>query len=104
MIPSETPGSRRLFDLLNGIIGEEQNFKADSPDSSIQYEPLNISQSSASDETSVSGEFQRIRLTHEALFKIHRKFISEHELLIERCFVISRQARAGLLRGNRMRQ
>ncbi len=92
-----TVNRRRLFKLLDKIVGEEQHFKRAtgkmrSVDAFVQKQLRTI----ASEMTS-EDDLSRIKNTHEALFNIHRKFINDHELILQRCFIISRQARAGLL-------
>jgi len=92
-----TPAGKRLFNLLDTIIGEEQNFKRGSRDLAAKSE---AGQRSNAGGVGVSDDLERIRRAHDALFEIHRRFVGEHELVIQRCFTISRQARAGLLSEN----
>lgn len=94
-----TPAGKRLFNLLDTIIGEEQNFKRGSRDAATASEKR---QQSKVGDTSVHENLERIRRAHDALFEIHRRFVGEHELVIQRCFTISRQARAGLLSEDEM--
>lgn len=94
-----TPASKRLFSLLDSIIGEEQTFKRGSRDLANASEKGHRPDAES---VGVSKNLERIRRAHDALFDIHRRFVSEHELVIERCFTISRQARAGLLSEDEM--
>ncbi len=94
-----TSAGKRLFNLLDIIIGEEQNFKRGSRDLAATSE---ASQRSNSDGVGVPDDLERIRRAHNALFDIHRRFVGEHELVIQRCFTISRQARSGLLSEDEM--
>lgn len=99
MTKSNAPSRQRLFQLLDKIVGEERSFKRRSRDISAQNQPL--SGNGSSDQNPPAGdELERLRLAHEEMFKIHSKFINDHELLIQRCLTISRQTRAGLLNEN----
>lgn len=97
MTKQNTVNKRRLFRLLDRIVGEERNFKRRSAkmrsvDAYVQKQLHNI----ASELTS-EDDLVRIKNTHEALFNIHRRFMNDHELILQRCFLISRQVRSGLL-------
>lgn len=91
---SDTPIKRRLFNLLESIIGEERGFQQNSPDFS---DAAGGGFNSSKETVSVRDDLDLIHQAHDALCELHRKFIGEHELVIQRCFYISRQARAGLL-------
>jgi Mg2+ and Co2+ transporter CorA len=95
MIPEKSSGTTRLFKLLDKIIGEEQGFKANSRKLLVPSENNNADQQRAADDC--ADRLDQFRQAHEAIFQVHRRFINDHELMIQRCFVISRQARAGLL-------
>ena len=96
---SNTPAGKRLFNLLDSIIGEEQSFKRGSRDMAATSD---TDQRSDAGGVGMKNDLDRIRRAHDALFEIHRRFVSEHELVIQRCFTISRQARAGLLSDDEM--
>ncbi|UCE24750.1 MAG: hypothetical protein JSU74_01495 [Candidatus Zixiibacteriota bacterium] len=102
MIHSDTPGRRRLFRLLDRIIVEERDFKRNSQ----LTQKLHPRQAGAETITfstkNIAGELEHVRLAHEAMLKIHRRFINDHELIIQRCMAISRQTRAGLLSEDEM--
>ncbi len=102
MTKSDPSVGRRLFRLLNRIIGEERNFKRNSPSRQGRPQRHSRARSPASVEIGTAGELEHVRLAHDAMFKIHRKFISDHELIVQRCLAISRQARAGLLNKDEM--
>lgn len=94
MTEPNAQSKKRLFSLLDKIIGEEQSFKRTSCDltatSGGQHaQPV--------DSFAGQEELEQIRRAHKALFEVHRRFVNDHELIIQRCLVISRQARAGLL-------
>ena len=97
MIQPDTPERRRLFKLLDKIIGEERSFKI-----SVQDDHQFGNLQAAIESEGMADELERIRLTHEAILEVHRKFLSDHELMIERCLAISRQVRAGLLNESEM--
>ena len=78
--------------MLDKIIGEERRFKT-----SVQDDHQFGNLQAAVESEGMADELERIRLIHEAIFDIHRKFLSDHEMVIQRCLAISRQARAGLL-------
>ena len=102
MIQPDAPGRKRLFRLLDNIIGEEQSFKTTTRNG-ITHNDHEIGDVQAAVESEgMADELERIRLTHEAMFEVHRKFINEHELIIQRCLTISRQVRAGLLNETEM--
>lgn len=94
-----TPAGKRLFSLLDSIIGEEQSFKRGPH--SLAKTPEKKQRPDA-DGGGDSDSLERIRHAHDALFEIHRRFVNEHELVIQRCFTISRQARSGLLSEDEM--
>lgn len=98
---SETPSRRQLFLLLDRIIGEERSFKRHTRDAAT-LDQLPGETTSTKKDASLSDELEHFRLAQEEMFRVHRKFIDEHELIIQRCLAISRQTRAGLLNDNEM--
>jgi hypothetical protein len=100
MNSSQTPNRRRLFKLLDGIIGEERTFKRHTRDLAARKD--NPGETDHRDGAILDDELERLRLAHEEIFDTHRRFINEHELLVQRCLTISRQTRAGLLNENEM--
>lgn len=101
MNKSKTPNRRRLFKLLDGIIVEERSFKRHTRDFANQKH-LNRDAEKIKKGDGLNHELDSLRLAHEEIFELHRKFINEHELLVQRCLAISRQTRAGMLNENEM--
>lgn len=92
---------KRLFDLLDTIICEEMSFQKNCLGKGLENSNLRKRHDEIMENLGCC-QLERVQQVHQALSESHRKFRSEHELLIQRCMAVSRQARAGMLNNTEM--
>ncbi|UCD65041.1 MAG: hypothetical protein JSW34_06310 [Candidatus Zixiibacteriota bacterium] len=95
--PDKTFNHRQLYWLLDRIVAEEQSFKRNCSGVCAGGACADRPGSSPADRRDSGRKSGRDKPTRRVLADRHREYLSEHELLLQRCFAVARQARAGLL-------
>ncbi len=87
--------SHEISELLRLLMEEERNFHARSRQMRIDDAHLVRSHELTFSRVGRAESHERMRLAHEAMFKVHRKLKKEHDEAIRRSLAVVRQAEQG---------
>ncbi|NOY88375.1 MAG: hypothetical protein GXO93_03155 [FCB group bacterium] len=88
MIPSIAILKKELFQLLDDILQEEQVFKSNAAKMQLDDQQMEKQHHEISKAIGDKGEHLRLKMVHEAMFKVHHKIAKEHELISQKCLAI----------------
>lgn len=96
MILSKAILKKELFQLLHDILQEEKVFKSNIAKMQLDDQQMEKEHQKIVKVNGNESEHMRLRMVHEAMFKVHSKIAKEHELISQKCFTIIGQVEKGL--------